>query len=268
MPSVVLGVDIGTTATKVVAFDADGREYGDATIGYPLDEPRPGQAVQDPDRILRAVVGAVRETAQSARAAGAEIAGLAFCAAMHTLIALDAAGRPLTPSITWGDTRAADQAERLRAAGPALHRRTGTPLHPMSPLAKLMWFRERDPDTFAAARRWVGHQGATSWRACAASGWSTTRSPRPPACWSSPRSTGTRRRCALAGVERGAALPARPDHPRPARAHRRRRARARPAGRHAGGGRRLRRPARQPRRRAPCGRGPPPARSARAARCG
>jgi gluconokinase len=156
VPSVVLGVDIGTTATKVVAFDAAGREYADATMGYPLEEPRPGQAVHDPDRVLRAVVFAVRETAQSARAAGAEIAGLSFSAAMHTLLALDADGRPLTPSITYADTRAAAQAERLRADGPALHRRTGTPLHPMSPLAKLVWFRERDADTFAAARRWVG----------------------------------------------------------------------------------------------------------------
>ena len=158
---------------------------------------------------------------------------------MHTLIALDAAGRPLTPSITWGDTRAADQAERLRAAGPALHRRTGTPLHPMSPLAKLMWFREQDPDTFAAARRWVGIKELVLAHLCGRVG----RRPlgrlghRP--AGARRRSTGTRRRCALAGVEPGAApalvptthvLPGLTDGRRP---------RARPPRRHAGGGRRV-----------------------------
>jgi gluconokinase len=77
---------------------------------------------------------------------------------MHTLLAVDDAGKPLTPSITWADTRAAAQAERLRhaAGGLELHRRTGTPLHPMAPLPKLVWFRECEPDVFAAARRWVG----------------------------------------------------------------------------------------------------------------
>ena len=58
--------------------------------------------------------------------------------------------------ITWADIRASAQAERLKAEHPDLHGRTGTPLHPMAPLAKLVWLRENDPDTFAAARRWVG----------------------------------------------------------------------------------------------------------------
>ena len=154
---VVLGVDIGTTATKVVAFDADGREHASAEAGYPLDEPHPGYAVQDPEAIGRAVAGAVAEVVGAA-GGGTTVKGLCLSAAMHTLLAVDEAGRPLTPSITWGDTRAAAQAERLRVApgGLALHRRTGTPLHPMSPLAKLVWFREEDPELFGRTRRWVG----------------------------------------------------------------------------------------------------------------
>ena len=69
MSSVVLGIDIGTTATKVVAFDPSGRQRAAASIGYPLDEPRPGAAVQDPDVILRAVVDAVRDAAVRRRPA-------------------------------------------------------------------------------------------------------------------------------------------------------------------------------------------------------
>jgi gluconokinase len=50
------------------------------------------------------------------------------------------------------------QAERLRAApgGLELHRRTGTPVHPMAPLPKLVWFREEQPELFARVRGWAG----------------------------------------------------------------------------------------------------------------
>jgi gluconokinase len=153
---VVIGVDVGTTSTKAVAFDATGATWGDAAAGYPLDEPAPGRAEQDPQAILRAVLSATREAATEARRRGADVAGLGFSAALHSLIAVGADDRPLTPSITWADSRAAEQAARLRADHPELHQRTGTPLHPMAPLPKLVWFRERDPETFDAARRWVG----------------------------------------------------------------------------------------------------------------
>jgi gluconokinase len=154
--AVVLGVDIGTTSAKAVAFDAHGRAWGAGEVGYPLLEPEHGWAVQDPSEVveatLRATQGAVKATLQR----GGELAGIAFSGAMHSLVALDDGGRPLTPLVTWADTRATAQAERLRREHPRLHARTGTPPHPMAPLPKLMWFREREPDTFAAAQRWCG----------------------------------------------------------------------------------------------------------------
>jgi gluconokinase len=60
--------------------------------------------------------------------------------------------------LTWADGRAAGQAQRLRASGDwlALHRRTGTPVHPMSPLVKLLWFRENEPDIWRRAAHWIG----------------------------------------------------------------------------------------------------------------
>src|SRR5881397_3821740 len=109
MARVVLGVDIGTTSTKVVAFDADGAERGSGEAGYELLEPEPGQAVQDPEAVLAAVTEAVREAAKAA--AGDEVAGIAFSSAMHGLLACDEHGEPLTPLLTWADTRAVAEAE-------------------------------------------------------------------------------------------------------------------------------------------------------------
>jgi gluconokinase len=155
---VVLGVDIGTTATKVVAVDGTGAALAAARAGYPLEEPRPGEAVQRPEAILAAVTRTVTEAVAEVRRGGRGVAALCLGSAMHSLLALDGAGRPLTPSITWADERAAAEAERLRATpeGRALQRRTGTPVHPMSPLVKLLWFQAHAPQVTAAARHWMG----------------------------------------------------------------------------------------------------------------
>jgi gluconokinase len=153
---VVVGVDIGTTATKVIAYDASGAARASASTDYPLRQPEPGAAVQEPHEVAAAVRGGVRAVVRQLD--GVRVAGLSFSAAMHSLLGLDGDGNPLTPLITWADTRAAAQADRLRDEGRALelHKRTGTPVHPMSPLVKLMWLRESDPELHGRAARWVG----------------------------------------------------------------------------------------------------------------
>src|SRR6266545_5041777 len=139
----VLGVDIGTTSAKAVAFDATGRELGNGEASYPLLEPEPGQAVQDPGAVIDGTLTAIRAGAAAARELGVDIAALSFSSAMHSLVALDGDGRPLTPLVTWADMRSAEQAGRLRAEHPQLHDRTGAPMHPQTPLTKLVWFAER-----------------------------------------------------------------------------------------------------------------------------
>ena len=69
--TVVLGVDIGTTSAKAVAFDADGRELGRGETGYPLLEPEHGQAVQDPAAVVEGTLAAIRAAAAGARDQGA-----------------------------------------------------------------------------------------------------------------------------------------------------------------------------------------------------
>ena len=152
----MLGVDVGTTAVKVGAFDALGRGLAGATAGYRLYEPQPGFVEQDPDELVTATLATIGEAVSCAHARGARIAGVCFSAAMHGLAALDARDRPLCRLVTWADTRASTEAERLAAEHPELHERTGSPMHAMSPLAKLVWFRGHDRAVYDAARRWVG----------------------------------------------------------------------------------------------------------------
>ncbi|MCZ2816338.1 gluconokinase [Modestobacter sp. VKM Ac-2984] len=153
---VIIGLDVGTTAAKAVAFSPGSGWQATALREYPLSEPRAGWQVQDPDAIVAGVLGALKECI--AATAGAPVTAVSVGTAMHGLIALDRHHRPLTPLVTWADARATAQAQALRESGRAteLQRVTGTPVHPMSPLTKLMWFAEHDPGTCAAARWWVG----------------------------------------------------------------------------------------------------------------
>lgn len=154
---IILGIDVGTTATKVAAFGPRGKLLAVKAIAYPLLQPLPGRAEQDPERILAACIAGVQLVLAETGSSGNEVSAIGFSTAMHSLIALDADGGLLTPVITWADDRAASQARRIRNApsGLALYQRTGTPIHAMSPLCKLVWLREECPEVFAAAARFV-----------------------------------------------------------------------------------------------------------------
>jgi gluconokinase len=158
MSRFMLGVDIGTTSTKTVVFALDGKVISHHAVEYPLLCTAPGMAEQDPQQILAAVLESIGVAVQRAQARPEEIALVSFSAAMHSVIALDRDNQLLTNSITWADNRASVWSARLRDEfdGHAIYARTGTPIHPMSPLCKLMWLRHDHADIFNRAARFVG----------------------------------------------------------------------------------------------------------------
>jgi gluconokinase len=153
---VIIGLDVGTTATKAVLFGVGTGRRHTALREYPLLAPQPGWQVQDPEAIRVAVVEALAECA--AAADGAPVIGIAVSTAMHAVIGLDADASPLTSLITWADARSVDEARGLRASDVAaeLYRASGTPIHPMTPLTKLMWFSRREPVLTSRVRWWAG----------------------------------------------------------------------------------------------------------------
>lgn len=153
----VIGLDLGTSSVKAVAFNAHGEALIAHAVEVAIASPAPDRAEQDPDELVRAAEQATAAVVRELTAQGWVVAGLGLSAAMHSLLALDSAGRPLTPVVLFADNRAAQQARWLatRPGAVALARRTGTPIHPMSPLAKLRWFAERAPEIAERARWWV-----------------------------------------------------------------------------------------------------------------
>ncbi|MEO0458491.1 MAG: gluconokinase [Cyanobacteria bacterium P01_A01_bin.114] len=149
----VIGVDIGTTSTKSVLFSKQGELVHKHAVAYPLYSPTPATAEQDPDEIFRAVIKTVQQVVRQVDPA--EITCLSFSAAMHSLILMNGANQPVSKSITWADNRSAKWASQLKASaqGRAIYRRTGTPIHPMSPLVKLIWLRHEQPELFGQVAR-------------------------------------------------------------------------------------------------------------------
>lgn len=150
-----IGVDIGTTSTKAIVFSSSGAIKGMGNRGYNILAPQPTWAEQDPNVIFATAIAVIRDAVDAA--GGANIAAVGFSTAMHSLIAMDAKNQLLTNSIIWADRRSVTQAEKLKQdkTANAIYRRTGTPIHPMSPLCKLMWMRESDPDTFRQATKFI-----------------------------------------------------------------------------------------------------------------
>src|SRR6185436_1513104 len=124
---VVIGLDVGTTGVKAVAFGLGSSWRRMALREYRLLQPGPDQEVQDPAAIIAATGAALAECV--AAAGSAQVLAISVSTGMHGLMALDDRGRPLTPLLTWADGRAREEARWLRGSGHArtLHALTGTP---------------------------------------------------------------------------------------------------------------------------------------------
>ncbi len=118
----------------------------------------PGFHELDPEVLYQAVITSIEKTAQQVGTLGGIITFISFSTAMHSLIAVDVNGEPLTNVITWADARSVAYADALKNTplGHDIYRNTGTPIHPMSPLCKIMWLRDHQPAVFAAAHKFIG----------------------------------------------------------------------------------------------------------------
>ncbi len=154
MQSYILGVDIGTGSVKAVAVGLHGQAIDATQIHYPTLPPlETGFAEQDAELIWQGFLKCIREIIE--RLGQPQAIGLS--SAMHSLILVDAEGKPLTNMINWADTRSAAIADALRASpeGKNLYEQTGTPVYSMSPLTKIIWFRENQKVLFDQTARFI-----------------------------------------------------------------------------------------------------------------
>ena len=157
-PNYVVAVDIGTTSAKTLLIDRAGKVTGVHSIPYPLHVPQSDMAEQDPEQIFQAVIDGMNAVIVASGVHPDDILCVSFSSAMHSLIVMDEQHQPLTASIIWADQRSVDAAEELisNGIGHSIYKNTGTPIHPMSPLTKLIWLREHQPEIYQKASKFIG----------------------------------------------------------------------------------------------------------------
>lgn len=158
-PPFALAIDVGTSSTRVVAFDAAGRAIAATTTRdeHALATDALGAATLDADRIADGVVRCIDRTLTKLGRRQSAIGAVGMSVFWHGLLGIDARGRPVTPLYTWADLRARDAARTLAREidADAFHGRTGCYLHSTYPAVKLRWLRDAQPGLMRRVARWV-----------------------------------------------------------------------------------------------------------------
>ena len=150
----VIGIDIGTSGCKTIIVDHQGRVVSRAVEEYPLSTPRPGWSEQDPEHWWQAVLSTIKKVSNGFQSVN-DIKGIGLSGQMHGLVALDAGGRVLRPSILWNDQRTADQCRKIHelAGGiEGLLKLTNNQMLPGYTGGKILWLRENEPGNYEKTR--------------------------------------------------------------------------------------------------------------------
>ncbi|MDG4800142.1 gluconokinase [Micromonospora sp. WMMD980] len=153
----VLAMDIGSTATRGGVHDASGRRIHGLQhkVPHTFTVAPDGTSIIDPDQVT-AEVEEVLDAATNNPRLGTRIAGVAMDTFAASLIAVDKAGRALTPCLTYADSRSAHAVVALREEldERAVHQRTGTRLHTSYHAPRLRWLSATQPHLVANTANW------------------------------------------------------------------------------------------------------------------
>ena len=149
--TVLFGIDVGTSATKGLAIDADGSVLATKEAPYPLSTPRPGWSEQDPEDWWRATETVLERLTKTA----GPPAGIGLSGQMHGLVALDSGDRILRPAILWNDQRTQAECDEIeRTIGlDKLIALTGNRALAGFTAPKLLWIRNHEPDVYKQISR-------------------------------------------------------------------------------------------------------------------
>lgn len=148
-----LGIDLGTSAVKVLLVGEDQQIVGQASAPLTVDRPRPLWSEQDPEAWWRAVERAMAELHRHHGAALTGLRGIGLAGQMHGATLLDAEDRVLRPAILWNDGRSAAECAELERRVPESRGITGNLAMPGFTAPKLLWVQRHEPEIFAATAR-------------------------------------------------------------------------------------------------------------------
>ena len=149
-PGSLIGLDVGTTGSRAIAIDLDGRVLATATREYPLLTPRAGWTEQDPETWWAASLDALNDIT-------AELdppLALGLTGQMHGAVFLDGSGHVIRPALLWNDQRTARQCEQIdaRVGARRLREITGNAAITGFQAPKVLWLRDEEPEAYGRLR--------------------------------------------------------------------------------------------------------------------
>ncbi len=144
-----IGIDLGTSAVKLLLMDESGSIHKVVSREYPLEFPKPGWSQQNPEDWKTAVLDGIAEL--TAECDKSQIAGIGCGGQMHGLVILDGQDKVIRPAILWNDGRTAKQVEYLNneIGKDRLSAYTGNIAFAGFTAPKILWVKENEPESFA-----------------------------------------------------------------------------------------------------------------------
>ena len=153
----VMGVDLGTSAVKILLVDQQGNVMESVSKPYPLIHEKNGYSEQNPQHWVEQTAAGIKELLNGFDGDVADIEGISFSGQMHGLVLLDEDNEVLRPAILWNDTRTTEECQRIYdvVGRERLLEITKNPALEGFTLPKILWVRKNEPELFGKVKSFV-----------------------------------------------------------------------------------------------------------------
>ncbi len=157
MEKLLLGIDIGTSASKVAVFNLQGKVLSQSTKEYRVYYPHSGFVEQNPNEWWESVCTAIKETIVSSKISASQIAGIGIDGQSWSSIPIDKKGDVLSNTPIWMDTRADDICRETinRIGFNRIFRLSGNSFEPTYSTPKILWFKKNMPDVYNSTYKFL-----------------------------------------------------------------------------------------------------------------
>lgn len=147
----LLGIDIGTSGTKTLVCDEDGKVLATAMAEHPISSPKPGWSEQNPEDWWQATAKATKAVLKKAKLKAGDVGAVGLSGQMHGSVFLGDGPKALRPALLWNDQRTAEQCAEIesKAGGrEALIELVANPALTGFTAPKILWVRQHEPKVY------------------------------------------------------------------------------------------------------------------------
>lgn len=150
MKELLLGIDIGTTGSKVVLIAPNGNIIATSINEYPVYIPRPNWSEQNPEDWFKATIEGIKQVLKKSRTNPNQIAGIGLTGQMHGLVILDNKNNVLRNCILWNDQRTVKECIKINSiiGAKRMIKIAGKPCLPSFTAGKILWVKNNEPEKY------------------------------------------------------------------------------------------------------------------------